>query len=297
MPTLDYHLLDVFTDRPFAGNPLAVFPAAGRLPDELMQCIARELNLSETVFVVGCSAANRFAVRIFTPGGEIPFAGHPTVGTALLLDDLGYREDPDALLVLEQPVGPVPVEIDRTGQAPRARFRTARLPEMSDSRLTRDEAAALIGLAPMELAGEPVVASCGTPFQLLEVVDVEALAKAQLDPGRWQRLLAREPAANLYCFTRRGSQTDIRARMFGPGFGIPEDPATGAAASALAGYLAVRQGKLGVRRQWIEQGIEMGRPSLIETEVLIGAGGVQSVHIGGSARRIGEGRLWVDAAL
>ncbi|MFC6672333.1 PhzF family phenazine biosynthesis protein [Marinobacterium aestuariivivens] len=294
MSTFEYYTLDVFTDRPFAGNPLAVFPDAGPLPEHLMQQIARELNLSETVFVAGPEGRNRFRVRIFTPGGEIPFAGHPTVGTALLLQQLGRLGRPEeGGPVLIQPVGDVPVSISGTGPEAVARFRTARLPQIASSVLSREDAAALIGLAPEQLCADPVVASCGTPFQLLVLSDPEALRVAQLDFALWRRLLAADPAPDIYIYAVTGDDT-LRARMFGPGFGIPEDPATGAAASALAGYLAQQSGRVGTFRWRIEQGVEMGRPSQIDTEVQVGPGGVEAVHVSGQARLLSQGRFLLE---
>lgn len=288
MSSLDYYTLDVFTDRPFAGNPLAVFPEAGPLPDRLMLQLAGELNLSETVFVTGSDADNRFEVRIFTPGGEIPFAGHPTVGTALLLHRLG-RLAPGGELTLVQRVGDVPVTIREIGNTAVARFRTARLPEVSASHLSTDEVAALVGLTPSQLARPPRVASCGTPFQMLEVVDTASLGRAALDLTLWRQLLSGTPAPDLYLYCRAPERESIRARMFGPGFNIPEDPATGAAASALAGMLALDRGAAGEYRLHIEQGVEMGRPSLIETLVRIGRDGVEAVEVEGQAQLLSRG--------
>ncbi|GGO80832.1 hypothetical protein GCM10011348_18420 [Marinobacterium nitratireducens] len=292
MPTLDYYTLDVFTDRPFAGNPLAVFPDAAAVPEALMAQLARELNLSETVFVTGAGQDNRFDVRIFTPAGEIPFAGHPTVGTALLLKHLGRLQPPVASeLILTQRVGDVAVTLRGEGDEAAARFRTARPPQVSASSLGQDQAAALVGLATSQLTGAPRVASCGTPFQMLEVVDLESLAHARLDASLWRQKLAGEAAQDLYLYCRTPADGRVRARMFGPGFGIPEDPATGAAASALAGMLALDAAAQGRYRMRIEQGVEMGRPSLIETEVRIGEGGVEYVEVEGQARLLSQGRF------
>jgi len=290
MSELEYYTLDVFSDRPFAGNPLAVFPDAGPLPESLMQQLARELNLSETVFVTGSGPDNRFDLRIFTPGGEIPFAGHPTVGTALLLHRLG-RLNGGVELTLVQRVGDVPVTIRHRGDVVLARFRTARLPEVDASPLSREEAAALVGLAPSQLVRAPQVASCGTPYQMLEVTDIASLGKAVLDLTLWRRLLRGDPAPDLYLFCRTPEQDAVRARMFGPGFNIPEDPATGAAASALAGMLALDAAVPGEYRLRIEQGVEMGRPSRIDTRVQVGRGGVESVEVEGQAQLMSQGRF------
>ncbi|WP_020679843.1 PhzF family phenazine biosynthesis protein [Marinobacterium rhizophilum] len=293
MSALAYYTLDVFTDRPFAGNPLAVFPDAGELPLAQMQQLASELNLSETVFVTSAGSDNRFDVRIFTPGGEIPFAGHPTVGTALLLARLGrLAPEQGTALTLVQRVGDVPVQIRGQGDAAIARFRTVRVPELTASPLSREEAAALVGLEPSQLLAAPVVASCGTPFQMLQVTDVESLGRAALDLALWRRLLSGHSAPDLYLYSLAADRRSARTRMFGPGFNIAEDPATGAAASALAGMLA---GAVpGCYRLRIEQGVEMGRPSLIETEVRVTAEGAEAVFVEGQARFVSEGHFYLS---
>jgi trans-2,3-dihydro-3-hydroxyanthranilate isomerase len=292
MAALRFHTLDVFTDRPFSGNPLAVFPQCGDLPDATMQRLARELNLSETVFVGPPTGPMRFPVRIFTPARELPFAGHPTVGTALLLDALGFLDgSPDASreVVLEQGVGPVPVSIQTDDGRRMARFRTARLPETSPSRLGRADAAVLIGLDPAQIVADPVVASCGVPFQMIELDGISALGAAALDPAQWRRQLAADPVRDVYCFTRPGARTDVRARMFAPSMDIAEDPATGAAAAALAGYLASLLRDDGTHALDIEQGIEMGRPSLIRTEVARRGGQIDAVFVSGQAVTLSDG--------
>ncbi|NVK43552.1 MAG: PhzF family phenazine biosynthesis protein [Oceanospirillaceae bacterium] len=292
MSALDFYTLDVFTDQPFAGNPLAVFPDAGKLPDERMTQLTRELNLSETVFVTGSGPGNRFDVRIFTPGGEIPFAGHPTVGTALLLKRLGrLQPGAESSLTLVQRVGDVPVTFRGEGGDEVARFRTALAPEVGDSELDPETAAAMLGLEPGQLVRPPRIASCGTPFQMFEVTDIESLGRAQLDLALWRRALAGAAAPDLYLYTRSGESLSVRARMFGPGFNIAEDPATGAAASALAGMLALDAATPGLYRLRIEQGVEMGRPSLILTEVRVGDAGVESVEVEGQARLLSQGRF------
>ncbi|UTW13739.1 PhzF family phenazine biosynthesis protein [Marinobacterium rhizophilum] len=289
MQKLRFHTLDVFTDSPFSGNPLAVFTDADALPTTLMQQIARELNLSETVFVGAGQPGNHFPMRIFTPGGEIPFAGHPTIGTALLLSELELLDPQQrGALVLEQRVGPVPVQLEGLGAGAVARLRTARLPEISSSTLKRHEAAALLGLQPEQLVADPVVAGCGLPFVLLQIRDVAALGSISLDLSLWRRLLGAQPVSNLYCFSLQGGEA-VRARMFDPANSIPEDPATGSAAAALAGYLAIQAAAPGSYRLRIEQGLEMGRASLMLTRVEVGPEGPEAVYVEGQARRISEG--------
>lgn len=299
MTTLAYYTLDVFTERPFTGNPLAVFPDADGVDDATMQALARELNLSETVFVGAPTRPNRVPVRIFTPGRELPFAGHPTVGTALLLAELG-RLDGNANggfeLVLEQKVGPVPVTVSPAAPRRSARFRTARLPEVTPSTLDRAEAAALVGLDAALVVADPVVASCGGAFQLIELANAAALARAELDLALWRARLATDIAPNLYYFARNGGDADIRARMFGPAIAIPEDPATGSAAAALSGYLATLRRDDGIQSLVIAQGIEMGRPSLIHTEVIQHRGHVEAVYVSGQAVIVAEGRFRVASS-
>lgn len=292
MAGLRFHTLDVFTDRAFSGNPLAVFTQCGNLADDAMQRLARELNLSETVFVGAPTGPGRFPVRIFTPARELPFAGHPTVGTALLLDALGVLDgSPGASrdVVLEQGVGPVPVSIETNAGRRMARFRTARLPETGPSSLGRADAAALVGLDPARIVADPAVASCGVPFQLIEVADAAALGTAALDPAQWRRQLATDAVRDVYCFTRHGASANVRARMFAPSMNIAEDPATGAAAAALAGYLAGLERDDGTHALEIEQGIEMGRPSLIRTEVVRRGGQIEAVFVSGQAVMLSEG--------
>lgn len=296
-----YHLLDVFTDQIFGGNPLAVFPEAEGLDEERMQRVARELNLSETVFVLppqtpGCT----HRVRIFTPARELPFAGHPTVGTAILLVSLGAVpvEGDSARLVLEEGVGPVPVSVRlRNGTPVFAQLSAAMLPEVRPAPPAAEIAAGL-SLAEADLgSGEqgPEVVSCGVPFLIVPLRDREALARARVDMGLWERFLA-EPWTGSVYLVAPGEAADLRTRMFGPAMGIVEDPATGAAASALAGYLALRAPQAeGTLRWTVEQGIEMGRPSRLELEADKRGGAVTAVRVGGAAVRVGEGELRVPA--
>ncbi len=295
MNSLCYYTLDVFTSRPFGGNPLAVFADAEGLDSALMQQIARELNLSETVFVGQNSSPDRFAVRIFTPEQEIPFAGHPTVGTALLLNHLG-RLSGDRL-VLEEQVGDVAVSLitDNQSGALSARFRTARLPEIEPSPLTRRQAARLLGLEEAQVATTPFSASCGLPFQMVELNDVDAVAAATLEMGLWKQLLADSSAPDIYLFCRKAGSDNLRARMFAPASGIPEDPATGSAASALAGALAAARPEGSVQPRLIEQGIEMGRPSHIHTEVHCDNGQLQAIYVTGEAVVISRGEFLLPA--
>lgn len=259
----EYSLLDVFTDRAFAGNPLAVFPYAEGLASGTMQAIANELNLSETVFVGEAIGQHRYPIRIFTPTEELPFAGHPTIGTAHLLVALGLAER-GCPLILEAGVGPIVVEFDNE----LARFTTAAPFSSLPSSLNRTAAAQLLGLRAHQVLSEPVLASCGLPYHLVELASFEALERARPSPGIWSEWVSPSGHEQVYLYVvgkGAGASPFVRARMFSTPGGVREDPATGSAAAALAGYLAQNRG-VGRWRWQIEQGIEMGRPSRILAE-------------------------------
>jgi trans-2,3-dihydro-3-hydroxyanthranilate isomerase len=293
-----YHTLDVFTGRVFGGNPLAVFPDARGISGEAMQAVARELNLSETVFVLPPEAGGTRRVRIFTPGGELPFAGHPTVGTAILLVALGEVPggEGEVELVLEEGVGPVPVRVRVRGGVPEsARFTAARPPELAPA-LERAELAAVLGLDVADLSDDwaPAVASAGVAFTVIPLRDVDALGRARLDRAAWERVLAPTDASHVYTIVPAAPGGTVRARMFAPGMGIAEDPATGAAAAALGGYLA--QGiDQGAPRWTIEQGVEMGRPSRIELEADVEYANAVRVRVGGAAVRVSDGTMEIPS--
>ncbi len=296
-----YHTLDVFTDRVFGGNPLAVFPDARGIAPERMQRIARELNLSETVFVLPPEdPGHTRRLRIFTPAAELPFAGHPTVGTAFLLASLGQvpLEGDETAIVFEEGVGPVPVRIfARGGEPVGAQLTAAKLPEHGPPPPPRGELAAVLGLAEDDLPdGEwaPGGVSCGVPFLYVPVRDRAALGRARVDLARWEATLAGWWAPHLFVFSRDPELpgSDVRARMFAPSMGIAEDPATGGAAVALAGYLAARSPQReGTLRWTVEQGWEMGRPSILRVEADVRGGEVTAVRVGGGAVRVAEGRM------
>ncbi|QJQ98354.1 PhzF family phenazine biosynthesis protein [Halomonas sp. PGE1] len=290
---IDYFLLDVFTDRAFAGNPLAVFPRAKGLDDGMMQAIANELNLSETVFVSEATGQHRYPIRIFTPTRELPFAGHPVIGTAHLLLHHGMAER-ECPLILEAGVGSLLVEFDQA----LARLTTAESVSILASTLTQASAAELLGLEAHQVLGEPVLASCGLPYHLIELSSQGALAKARPWPTAWAEWVSPSGHDQAYLYVvvkEAGASRAVRARMFSTPGGMREDPATGSAAAALAGYLAQSKG-VG-RWQWqIEQGIEMGRPSRILAE----ADRIEndlSIRIAGEAVIVGSGALHLPGEL
>jgi trans-2,3-dihydro-3-hydroxyanthranilate isomerase len=296
---LRYHLLDVFTSRPFGGNQLAVFPAAPPLDPALMQRIARELNLSETVFVLPPSSPRAtHRMRIFTPGMELPFAGHPTIGTASLLASLVPGGGQEAAFVLEQGAGLVPVRVTRRADGPwEARMTAPRIPEVAGTVPANDILATMLRLTPPEiLTGPhgPVALSAGVGFTFIPLASVEAVARAQLDVAEWRRHLAASPAPHLYCFAddTAAGPFAIRARMFAPAMGIEEDPATGGAAVALAGYVARRHPGSEATLSWtISQGREVGRPSELLLEVDRAGDRIVEVRVGGMSVMMGEGVL------
>jgi len=299
-PTLElpYWIADVFTDRALSGNPLAVFPDAPELSDARMQAIARELNLSETVFVRPArNAMHSCALRIFTPGTELPFAGHPTVGTALVLATLdklpnSVRSGATLSLIFEEGVGPIPVTVRLDGQRPVfAQFTAARVPELAPA-ATPAQLAAMLSLDAADIGATldgreltPAVASCGVPFTCVPLRSLDALARARLN------VAAVSAHQQFYLYVPTGD-VDFRARMFANDFGIAEDPATGSAAAALTGVLAAHELRTTGTLQWrITQGVEMGRPSLIEIEADKLAGKVTATRVGGSAVIVGRGQL------
>lgn len=297
-----YVLADVFTRRPFGGNPLAVFPDPDAVPPHLMPVIARELNLSETVFLLPPEDPRHAArMRIFTPEAELPFAGHPTVGTACVWVADGHgppvSEGGDATFVLAQVAGPVPVRVSSRGSGYSAQFDVPRAPVRGHDPLPEVERIAeSLSLGESDLTrGDwaPQVFSCGVPFLIVPVRDLEALSRARLSFASWERWIAPTEGPHLYVIAPDATDpSSLRARMFAPALGVPEDPATGAAASALAGYLAAREPRPDGTRRWrIEQGVEMGRPSIIELEGDARNGLVSAVRVGGGCVLIGEGRL------
>ncbi|MFP5305823.1 MAG: PhzF family phenazine biosynthesis protein, partial [Gammaproteobacteria bacterium] len=289
----------VFTERPFAGNPLAVVQQADQLSQAQMQAIAREFNLSETVFLQAPRIESALVrARIFTPAKELPFAGHPTVGTACLLSELGIApQGEDERFVLDEGIGPVPVRVRRAeGRPVFAELTTAQLPEYGATRPTDEVVAAILGLGIGDLGSESEgvrTVSCGMPFVLVPVRAPEVLAAISLDVGLWRQTLMGQWAQELYVYAR-GYDGELRARMFAPAMGIPEDPATGAAAAALGGALASESPIIEGRLQWlIRQGLEMGRPSELHVSAERAGGAVTAVRVGGYAVRVAEGTLFV----
>ncbi len=296
-----YLTLDVFTDRPFGGNQLAVFPDASTIPDALLQDITREFNFSEVTFCYAPrDAANTRRVRIFTPGGELPFAGHPVIGTAAALA-LVEGVSGDAYR-FELGVGVVPVSVRSASDGIAwARLSAVRMPESGPPVPTLTTLAEMLSLEPADVCGgtmSPQAISCGTPFLLVALKTVAAVKRARLRLDKWEPVLRKSWAPDLFIAAKDPDTSPMhwRARMFAPALGIPEDPATGSAAAAFAGWLALKEGARDGQWSWtIDQGIEMGRPSRLEIEAEKAGGAVTAVRVAGNAVLMGEGRLHLRA--
>jgi len=295
-----FYTADVFTDTLFGGNQLGVLPDARGLTTEQMLAITREFNYSESTFVFPPDDPKHTRrVRIFTPGGEVPFAGHPTVGTAHVLAAIG--EIPltgnETRIVLEEGVGPVPVMIRaRDGKPEFAQLSVAKLPEFSAPPVSRDQLASMLSLDAQDvLDGDyaPQTVSCGLPFLIVPLRDRKAVGRSRLRLEPWEQSLQGTPSEMVMVFAadpeRPGS--DIRARMYGPSVAVVEDPATGSACAALAGYLAARTPRDGTLRWVVEQGFEMGRPSILETEADKQNGAITAVRVGGKTVLVSKGEL------
>ncbi|MCG8547688.1 MAG: PhzF family phenazine biosynthesis protein [Alphaproteobacteria bacterium] len=305
-----YYTADVFTDTIFGGNPLAVVTDADALTDTQMQKVAAEFNLPETTFIqTPADPQHACRVRIFTPKAELPFAGHPTVGTALILAWTGAVATPDgdnSTIVLEEGLGPVPVVIDwEDGAAVRATLTTATLPDVGPPPPDTANIAAMLGLDiadihddPSAGATAPVAMSCGVPFVFVPLRDRAALARVQLDHSVWRKHLKDHWAPSLYLFTRDAARdgADIQARMFAPVLGVPEDPATGSAVASLAAFLAPRSAvKNGTARWVVDQGIEMGRPSTLVLEADLEDRTPRAIRVGGAAVLVREGEIEIPS--
>lgn len=300
MRTLKFHTLDVFTGKPLAGNPLGVVHDADALDTATMQAIARELNLSETVFVMKPkNPAHNAFIRIFTPTRELPFAGHPTVGTAVLLAQLrfGSAEEREAIIVLEQEIGAVRCGVRiMPGQTTYAEFDVPKLAQEVGRAAAREKLGVALGLMPSDIGWQhhkPTVFSAGVEFTFVPVRDRDALQSARAVPSAWRDTFGTH---GVYIYTGLPTEAgrSFRARMFDPSAGIPEDPATGSAAAAFAGVLARFDALVDGRHVVpIEQGIEMGRPSLVTLEVEMAAGRLTGARIGGEAVVVSEGTMRV----
>jgi len=307
MRKLRYHLVDVFTNRQFGGNPLAVFTNGRGVSIETMGAIAKELNLSETTFVLPPEdASNDYRVRIFTPGQELPMAGHPTVGTTFVLArehmiergaDGGATE-----IKLEEGVGTIPVRIEwRDGAAGFIEMRQP-LPTFG-SRIENVEAVAeMLSIERSEIAETNLpleIVSCGVPFLYVPVKSLRAVQGIKFRVDVWESKLKDIVPPEVFVFTREVEFADstVHSRMFAPAMGIYEDPATGGASGPLGCYL-VQHGVIacdGEVEFTSEQGIEMGRPSFIKIKIAREGEKITDVRVGGECRFMGEGYLEIES--
>jgi trans-2,3-dihydro-3-hydroxyanthranilate isomerase len=277
----EYRTVDVFTDKAFGGNPLAVFREPGKLDAATMQAIAKELHLSETTFVLPASSSTAadHRVRIFTPNAELPFAGHPTIGTAFVLAD-----GKDGTTRLEEGVGVIRVTL-REGFVQMDQP----LPTFAGTTITRKAAAEALGLAVEEVRSDVPIqtGSSGVPFLFVPLANLKAVRRARRPAGL---------DASVYVFAMSGerSGSQVHGRMFDQGLGIGEDPATGSAQGPLGAYIVAHElvQAAPTTRIRSEQGFEIGRPSILDIEVDSAGAAIKAVRVGGRCVALGGG--WLD---
>jgi len=284
-------VVDVFTQLPLEGNPLAVFPDAAELEASTMQRIARELSLSETVFIVPSRRPDCVArLRIFTPRREMDFAGHPTIGSAFLLMQLGKVRAATALFSVEENVGAIPIVVDRNGHS----MLWLRTPPVHDGpTIDKCEAAALIGLAPDALAdAAPQILSAGNPTLFIALKSSAAVDEVSLDSAKWAAIHRRYHPDPMCTFVFAPTGEGAYSRMLAPDYGIPEDPATGSSTGPLAFYM-MRHGMAPATagsRFVSEQGVQMGRRSILHVRVH-GENGKDGIDVGGFVTKVIDGEL------
>ncbi len=295
---LPFHIYDVFTDTPFSGNPLAIVEQADGLSTAQMQTIARQFNLSETIFIqTPADPAHTAKVRIFTPYSEIPFAGHPTVGCSIHL----APQAQNGTLTLEEVAGLVPVTLTGAVGSERAEFTAPRLPQPIGTAPKPETVAKAIGLTLADMGPHQTGAyQAGPAFLFAQVASLDALDRAAAREPGWSDLLAEaaiddtgRSAVGLYVYAQ-GDATDIQARMFAPTDGIPEDPATGSATAILAAQLHAN-GTLveGENALSLAQGVEMGRPSRLHLTIDVSGGDLAEIRVAGQAVKISHGHTRV----
>jgi trans-2,3-dihydro-3-hydroxyanthranilate isomerase len=295
-----YYICDVFTETRFGGNQLAVLPQATGLSAEQMQQITREFNFSETSFVFPAKAGHTRHVRIFTPAREVPFAGHPNVGTAFVLASIGeFGEIKSSLTVtFEEEAGLVSIAIDASGGKISSCELTAPQPLSLGKKVPIELVATAIGIDVKDIVTKThgaQIASVGLPFVMVEVRDRSVLERARINMSGFESIAAQDVMPDVYFYTHANDGFDIRARMFAPMSGVAEDPATGSANCALAGLLAHYSEKASGSFKWrIAQGVEMGRPSTLLARAEKKDGVVQTTRIGGPSVMVSEGFLHLD---
>lgn len=295
-----YYICDVFTDVRFGGNQLAVLPEAVGLSDRQMQQVAREFNFAETAFVFPPEAGHTRKVRIFTPAAELPFAGHPNIGTAFSLATAGeFGEIESSIEVtFEEKAGPVPIAIQRReGQAIWCELAAPETLSIGQA-VPTELIASAVSLNESDIVTAthaPQFASVGLPFLMAELKDRSALERARVQWNGLEAIAALGVAPDIHLYVRSGDEFDIRARMFAPMDGVPEDPATGSANCALAALLSHYSDPASGDFQFrIAQGVEMGRPSVLEARATKSNGAVVGAWIGGGCVAFAEGFIEID---
>ncbi len=297
-----YYLLDVFTDRPLAGNPLAAVIDCAGLDDATMQRIAAEFNLSETIFLFEPhDPVNTARLRIFTPKTELSFAGHPTIGAAILVGELRAPEllrSQDLRIVLEETIGAIACVVrHRPDKSYQADFTLPKLPARVGLPQSQDRLAAALGLSAADIGFDrhvPSIYSAGTAFTFFPVANLAALVRARPRADLFEAAFTPIETAHAFVYTREtiDAEHDFHARMFAPTLGIAEDPATGSAAAAFAGVLmAFEKVPDGNHALTIEQGYEIDRPSLIVLGLDVEQNVLVEASIGGAAVIVAEGFL------
>jgi len=294
-----YCICDVFTGTRFGGNQLAVLPEAQGLSDRQMQQVAREFNFSETTFVLPPEQGKDRRVRIFTPTREIPFAGHPNVGTAFVLATIGAFGEVDAPITVtfEEKAGAVPVSIRRLNGTFSCELSAPERLSLGKT-IPAEVLATAVSLSPADVVTTthlPQVASVGLPFLMAELKGRSALERARINAAGFDAIQAQGIMPDVHLYTRSGDDFDIRARMFAPVDGVPEDPATGSANCALAGLLRYYGPATDGVASWrIAQGVEMGRPSVLEARAEKRGGTVVAAWVGGTSVMVSEGTIEVE---
>ncbi len=284
----------------FGGNPLAVFLDGRGVSDAEMQALAREMNLSETTFILPpADPVNDFRVRIFTPGRELPMAGHPTIGTAFVLarEQMVPAGGETVTIRLEEKVGLIPVRLEMKNGAPDKIWMTQPLPTFGPVFPNAAAAAAILGIDPAGVRNDlPIeVVSCGLPFLFVPVRDLATMRKLSFNRDLGRSALESLEVQGVFAFAMEveNAGSTAHSRMFAPDLGIPEDPATGSASGPLGSYL-VRHGVVPAQPKTSivsEQGIEMGRPSFIHVEIAREANEITEVKVGGQTVFVGSGEI------
>lgn len=293
----NYFLMDVFTEKKFSGNPLAIFPKSEYIPEHLFPLIAKELNISETAFLSSKNKQGQYPMRIFTPSMELPTAGHPTIGTAMFLSrEIKHDTNRPLEIVLNQKVGEVNTKVYFNNNLPIYAEMQQLLPYFGPIYEDRNQFAALINLKEADLMDVPIQeVSCGVKYIFIPVKKLQSVQRIQFKLDLWNDLKDQLSGAFIYAFCPQAQDkgNDVHGRMFAPDAGILEDPATGSANGPLGCYLT----RYAIKKSPIisEQGYEMGRPSLIHIDVEADAEkNITKVVIGGSSVFVGSGSIFLD---